>query len=209
MDDVTYWDLIRAERTRLAEALADVGPGQWRTQSLCVEWSVEDVVAHLSAAANTGRWVWIRNMVVSGFNSAKHNERLLRRYLGDTHAETLAIFRRSVDLRIAPTKDYAAFLGEVIVHSQDIAGPLGLAIDPDPIGLKAVAEFFATKDFAVRSRTLVHGLSLEASDAQFAIGQGPQVTGRLLDMVMAMAGRQQYADDLSGDGAEELLRRMS
>lgn len=65
-------------------------------------------------------------MVASGFNAAKHNKRLLRRYLGASPEETLLIFRRSVDLRIAPTKDYAAFLGEVVVHSQDIARPLTL-----------------------------------------------------------------------------------
>ncbi|WP_291792626.1 hypothetical protein [Brevibacterium sp.] len=28
------------------------------------------------------------------------------------------------------TKDYAAFLGEVVVHAQDIARPLGLALEP-------------------------------------------------------------------------------
>lgn len=209
MDESRYWDLIRAERARLAEALEGLSAKAWQVRSLCSAWSVEEVVAHLSAAANTGRWAWIRNMAASGFDSAKHNERLLRRYLGETPTQTLSIFRRSVDLRIAPTKDYAAFLGEVIVHSQDISRPLGLALAPDPVGLRAVAEFFATKDFAVRSKTIVKGLSLEAVDASFAIGEGPVVRGRLLDLVMTMAGREQYADDLRGDGVGELRRRMS
>lgn len=209
MDESRYWDLIRAERTRLAEALDGLDAKQWQVRSLCSDWSVEEVVAHLSAAANTGRWAWIRNMAGSGFSAAKHNERLLRRYLGNTPAETLSIFRRSVDLRIAPTKDYVAFLGEVVVHSQDIARPLGLALAPDPVGLRTVAEFFATKDFAVRSKTVVKGLSLEAVDASFAMGVGPVVKGRLHDLVMTMAGREQYADDLSGDGVGELRRRLS
>lgn len=209
MNESMYWDLIRAERMRLAETLADLDAAQWQMRSLCSDWSVEDVVAHLSAAANTGRWAWIRNMVASGFNSAKHNDRLLRLYRGASPEETLSTFRRSVDLKIAPTKDDAAFLGEVIVHSQDIARPLGLRIAPDPVGLAAVAEFYATKDFAVNSRTLAKGLSLEANDAPFALGDGPRVSGRLLDLVMGMAGRPQFAADLSGDGAEELRRRLS
>lgn len=41
------------------------------------------------------------------------------------------------------------------------------------------------------------------------MGTKPVVKGRLLDLVMTMAGREQYADDLSGDGVEELLRRLT
>lgn len=208
MSDIQFWRLIHAERARLADLLDGLAPEQWRTQSLSTGWSVEQVVAHLSAAANTGRWAWIRSIVSAGFNPAKHNARFLARYLGRTPAETLEIFRDSVTSTISPTKDYAAFLGEVIVHGQDIARPLGISLTPDPCAVREIAEFFATKDFAVNSKTLVKGLRLEATDTSFAISEGPLVKGELLNLVMVMAGREEYCGALDGGGVRELQQRM-
>lgn len=167
------------------------------------------MVAHLSAAANTGRWAWIRSIVAAGFNPVTHNARLLSRYQGHAPEDALKIFRGSITATIAPTRDYPAFLGEVIVHGQDIAEPLGLSLEPDDQALLAVARYFATKDFTVNSKTRVKGLSLRADDADFRSGSGPPITGKLLDLVMAMAGRSVYVASLRGEGAEELRRRIS
>lgn len=209
MRESEYWTLIHAERARLVGLLDGLAADQWQAQTLCSDWSVEQVVAHLSAAANTGKWAWIRSIVAAGFNPAKHNARLLSRYRGPNSEETLVIFRDSTTVTVAPTKDYPAFLGEVIVHGQDIAEPRGLSLVPDRAALLEVARYFAQKDFAVNSRTLVNGLSLEAEDADFKSGSGPLITGNLLDLVMTMAGRPAFAVSLCGEGAEELRHRMS
>lgn len=63
-------------------------------------------------------------MVRAGFNADQHNARLLARHLCEGHSETFEEYQRSISLATAPTKDYAAVLGEVIVHSQDIAQPM-------------------------------------------------------------------------------------
>ncbi|TSI15930.1 maleylpyruvate isomerase family mycothiol-dependent enzyme [Brevibacterium aurantiacum] len=209
MRESEYWTHIHAERARLLSLLDGLAADQWQAQSLCSDWSVEQVVAHLSAAVKTGRWAWIRSIVAAGFNPAKHNARLLSRYRGRNSEETLAIFRDSTTLTVAPTRDYPAFLGEVIVHGQDIAEPRGLSLVPDRAALLEVARYFAQKDFAVNSRTLVTGLSLEAEDADFESGSGPLVTGNLLELVMTMAGRPTFAVSLRGEGAEELRHRLS
>ncbi|RBP67934.1 uncharacterized protein (TIGR03083 family) [Brevibacterium sanguinis] len=202
------WNAIHAERARLATLLDDLTAEQWRARSLCAEWTVEDVVAHLSAAASTTTLRWLVSIAGAGFNADRHNARALSRHLGDDPAATLAEYRRTIPLTIAPTKDLAAFLGEVIVHGQDIAQPLGIALVPNRTALSEVAEFYAARDFAVNSRTLVKGLRLEADDADFATGEGPLVRGGLLALVMAMAGRDVSLDCLEGDGVEELKRRL-
>ena len=209
MNETGYWDLIHTERARLADLLSTLEPEQWALATLCADWTVEQVVAHLSVAANTGRWAWIRSIIRAGFDPAKHNARLLERHLGATPEETLARFRDSITKTVAPTKDFQAFLGEVIVHGQDIARPLGLDLNPDDTATIEVARYFAAKDFAVNSRTLVKELRLSAVDADFESGSGPEVTGRLLDLVMAMAGRPEVLTDLTGSGVSELRRRMS
>ncbi|KAB1949815.1 maleylpyruvate isomerase family mycothiol-dependent enzyme [Brevibacterium linens] len=208
MNETEYWDLIHTERARLADLLSTLEPEQWALATLCADWTVEQVVAHLGVAANTGRWAWIRSIVRAGFDPAKHNARLLERSLGGSPEETLAKFHSSISLTIAPTKDFPAFLGEVIVHGQDIARPLELDLIPDAEATVEVARYFASKDFAVNSKTLVKGVRLSAVDADFESGSGPQVAGRLLDLVMAMAGRPEALADLTGSGVAELRRRM-
>ena len=208
MNETEYWDLIHTERARLADLLSTFEPEQWALATQCADWTVEQVVAHLSVAANTGRWAWIRSIVRAGFDPAKHNARLLERSLGGSPEETLAKFHSSISLTIAPTKDFPAFLGEVIVHGQDIARPLELDLIPDAEATVEVARYFASKDFAVNSKTLVKGVRLSAVDADFESGSGPQVAGRLLDLVMAMAGRPEALADLTGSGVAELRRRM-
>lgn len=204
-----YWRLIHAERTRVADMLDGLTTEQWRARSLCVAWTVEQTAAHLTAAANTGLFAWLRSMAFAGFNADRHNARRLFEHLGATLRETAEGFRESATLTIAPTKDYAAWLGEVIVHGQDIARPLGIDLVPDPAAVLEVAAFFAAKDFAVNSRRVVAGLTLEASDSDFCVGSGPLVRGPLLHLVMAMAGRRDYCAELTGEGVTELCRRIA
>lgn len=203
------WQLIHAERTRLANMLDGLTDEQWVRESLCAEWRVEQVVAHLTAAAHTGTLAWMRSIVLAGFNAERHNARRLVKYLGNTVQETGENFRRSVSLTVAPTRDYAAWLGEVIVHGQDIARPLGIPLTPNPVAILEVARFFATKDFAVNSHKAVLGLTLEASDHTFTAGHGPMVRGPLLSLVMAMAGRRDYCAELEGDGVAVLCDRIA
>lgn len=203
------WDLIHAERARVMSMLDGLGLQQWRSGSLCTEWTVEQVTAHLTAAANTGTWAWLRSITFAGFNADRHNARRLAQYHGSTPQETGEKFRDSIMLTIAPTKDYAAWLGEVIVHGQDIARSLGIELTPDPSAVHEVAAFFAAKDFAVNSRKTIDGLLLESTDSDFNTGSGRIVRGPLLSLVMVMAGRAEYVEELEGDGVAVLRRRIA
>ncbi len=204
-----YETLVRAERAGLERRLCGLTEEQWQATSLCDGWTVEEVVAHLTAAARTGTAAWLLSIVRSGFDAAKHNDRMIERYRGADATGTLARFRDAVPSRVTPTRDYAAFLGEVVVHGQDIAQPLGIPLDPDPQSVLEIARFFSTRDFAVNSKKMVRGVSLEASDADFANGTGPMVRGPILALVMVMAGRRAFLPQLSGDGVGVLAGRLS
>lgn len=208
MDENGVWDTIHAERFRLIEVLAGVEDERWQEMTWCSEWTVSQAVAHLSAAADTRTVAWIRSIVLAGFRSAVHNARLVKKYLGETPAETLNTFRAVAGQRVSPTNHHAAMLGEIIVHGQDITRPLDLDLVPDPAGVQEVARFFASRDFTVGSKSLTKGLSLRADDDSFAVGDGPLVRGAQLDLVMAMAGRAQALERLEGDGVPVLRRRL-
>ena len=94
------------------------------------------------------------------------------------------------------------------MHAQDIRQPLGLSRTPDVETLTPVADFFARRNFAVASRTVTAGLQLRADDGPFATGTGPLVTGSTLALVMTMAGRAPYLDQLDGPGVRTLRERV-
>lgn len=159
---------IHAERAALAEDLAHLTEDQWHHASLCGLWDVEEVVAHLVAGASLNQWQWLRSIIGARFRPAVHNQRRLVEHRGATPAETLQRFRAVIGSRTLPSNDLAAYLGEVVVHAQDIRRPLGLERVPKIETLTPVAEFFARRDFTVSSRKLATGLELRADDGPFS-----------------------------------------
>ncbi|WP_104092037.1 maleylpyruvate isomerase family mycothiol-dependent enzyme [Arthrobacter sp. GMC3] len=202
------WALVHAERAALAEDLAALTAEQWHHPTLCGQWDVEQVLAHLTAAASLNQWRWMRSMLGARFRPDVHNQRRLQEHLGATPAETLAQFRAVVTNTVAPSSHTPAYLGEVLVHAQDIRQPLGLAHLPSIDALSPVAEFYASRNFAVASGTRAAGLQLTADDGPFTAGAGPAVTGSTLALVMAMAGRATYLEELRGPGLQVLRSRL-
>ncbi|PPJ33541.1 hypothetical protein C5E45_04005 [Nocardia nova] len=203
------WAMVRAERTALADDLAGLDEQQWDRPTLCGEWTVSDVVAHLTAAATIGRFRWLRSVLGARFDFDKHNDRRLAEHRGATPAETLARFRAVATSTLAPSGHTAAWLGEVVVHAQDIRRPLGLSGTPSVKAATVVARFYAGRNFTVSSRSRIERLRLEATDGPFATGAGSLVVGSTIALTMAMAGRITYCDDLSGPGASILRDRLN
>jgi uncharacterized protein (TIGR03083 family) len=206
--DGRLWALAQAERAALAEDLAGLGAEQWRHATLCGEWDVEQVAAHLTTAASLSQSQWLRSMLAARFRPDVHNQRRLAEHCGSTPAETLDRFRAVITSTTAPSSHTPAYLGEVVVHAQDIRQPLGLARTPSIDALTPVADFFARRNFAVPSRTRIAGLQLRANDGPLATGTGPLVTGSTLALVMSMAGRMPYVAELDGPGVPTLQSRL-
>ena len=146
------WSAIHAERAALAADLAQLDVDQWAAPSLCGRWTVEEVVAHLTAAASIGGFRWFRSMLAARFDPDVHNARRLAEHRGVTPAETLDRFRAAVTNTTAASGHTPAWLGEVVVHAQDIRRPLGIGRAPAMDAVTAVATFYASRNFAVRAR---------------------------------------------------------
>ncbi|MTE13705.1 maleylpyruvate isomerase family mycothiol-dependent enzyme [Nocardia aurantiaca] len=202
------WAMAHAERAALADDLADLNDSRWARQSLCGHWTIEEVVAHLTAAASTGRLRWLISVLGARFDFDEHNARQLAEHRGATPAQTLDRFRAIISNTTSPSGHTAAWLGEVIVHGQDIRRPLGLSREPAVEAATEVARFYARRNFTVSSRSSIENLRLEATDGPFATGTGPLVSGTTIALTMAMAGRAAYCDDLTGPGLPTLRSRL-
>ena len=202
------WSLIHAERAVLADDLAGLAAESWGTPSLCDRFTVREVLAHLTAGASLNPVRWMAGVIRCRFDFDKMVALRLAEQLGATPAETLDRFRRVVTSTVKAPVPVLAMLGETVVHGEDIRRPLGIARDHPVATLTALADYYQGSDLPARTRTRVRGLRLTATDGPFTAGtDGPRVRGTTLALVMAMAGRAAYCDELDGDGVALLRER--
>jgi uncharacterized protein (TIGR03083 family) len=202
------WPLIHAERADLANDLAELTEEQWTTQSLCDRFSVREVLAHLTAGASLSPVRWMAGVIRCRFDFDKQVAMRLAEQLGATPAETLARFRRVTTSTTKPPLPLAAMLGETVVHGEDIRRQLGIEHTYPVTTLTMVAAYYQGSDLPVLAKRRAHGLQLTATDGAFTAGAGPRVSGTTLALVMVMAGRASYCDELDGDGVTVLRQRQ-
>lgn len=199
---------LHEARALLADDLAGLGDAQWRSPSLCAGLTVRDVVAHLTAGASLTFPRWFAMLARARFDADRMVARQVVDHLGSDPADTLARFRAVVTSTTVPSRRHLdAWLGEVLVHGEDVRRPLGLTRPDEVAAWERVARFYVSRDFTVRSRTLASGLRLEATDGPFRHGDGPLVRGTTRALAMALAGRRAYLDELDGDGVAVLASR--
>jgi uncharacterized protein (TIGR03083 family) len=196
------WGTIAAERGVLAADLDRLTDEQWSTPSLCEAWTVEDVVAHMTSTAQMTPPKFFAGFMVAGFNFPRFTADGIKAHRGDDPLETLANFRKQQRSTSSPPGPRATWLGETIIHAEDIRRPLGIAHDYPIDAVRQVIDFYKGSDTLIRARSRIAGLTLRATDTDWTHGDGPVVEGRLLDLLMAATGRRVALDSLSGDGLE-------
>lgn len=198
------WSFVHAERARLVDDLADVPEPAWATPSLCRGWSVHDVLAHLVDTAKTSRLGFARRMLAAKFDFDGDNELGIAREKRGTAAGTLDAMRAAVPLTLTPLAPRPTRLVEAFVHGDDIRRPLGIDADYPVDAVAAALAYQANASAAVGGgRDIVAGLRLVATDCAFEFGSGDEVRGRVIDLLMAAAGRP-IGDVFAGAGAGRL-----
>lgn len=201
------WPLVHAERAALADDLAGLSEEDWATPSLCEGLTVREVLAHLTSAASMNFFQWFVGVVRCRFDFDAQVAMRLAEQMGDSGADTLARFRERVTSTVAPL-NAIAMLGEIVVHGEDIRHPLGIKGDRPVDVLTRIAEYYRRSDQVVVAKSRVKGLRLRATGGPFTTGEGPEVAGTTIALIMAMTGRSAHLDELTGDGVEVLRGRM-
>lgn len=205
------FDLIAAERRRLADALDQLDPDDWQSPSLCQGWTVHQVAAHLNAPWS----VSIPSVVltiVGSFSVDRGFDRVARQLAHRLDpASCIAGLRANADSRFTPPgAGPEAPLTDVLVHGGDILRPLGRSVDAGPEARTAMLRWLAAgraKGFVPRGR--IAGLVVEATDVECVAGPGPAgVRGPALALSGALCGRPAWLADLSGDGLILLTTRL-
>jgi uncharacterized protein (TIGR03083 family) len=204
--DEQYWTAVEETRLRVADLLEILSPDEWETGSLCEQWRVRDVAGHLSIVPTITSGRLLASLPPAGFSMHRANTRLARQHGALPTDEIIARIRAHAgDRRTARLLDTRDSLFDVIVHSQDIAVPLGRTFEVDPElsgrGLQRVWEM----GWPFRAQQRLAGCSLRATDAEWQVGSGPEVAGPALALLLLLTGRTAVAAGaLRGDGLARL-----
>jgi uncharacterized protein (TIGR03083 family) len=202
------WDMIRSERAGLVDALADLPAADWDAPSLAAGWSVRDVVAHIIATAEMTPPKFLTGLAGTGFKFNVLSEKnIVKVREGRTDADLVATYRSLIDARHAPPGPSVSWLGETIVHGEDIFRALGSYRNHPADHLRAVGDFYAGSNLLIGAKRRIEQIKLHATDTGWTHGEGPEVNGPHVALVMAMCGRKAALDDLAGPGVSVLRGR--
>ncbi|MFE3248360.1 maleylpyruvate isomerase family mycothiol-dependent enzyme [Streptomyces sp. NPDC059209] len=207
MGDV--WPLVHAERAALIGDLERLDDERWEEPSLCAGWTVHDVVAHLADTARTTRLGFLAGLARARFDFDRLNARGVARERGASPRETLERLRRVAPRRSTPPAPLDSRLVEEIVHGEDIRRPLGLSHSyPSEAVVRSLRLQVRTSASFGGARELVAGTRLTATDADVSIGEGPEVRGPALSLLLAVSRRRVALDDLDGPGLTALAAAL-
>jgi uncharacterized protein (TIGR03083 family) len=201
------WPTIDAERQDLAADLQAISADQWSTRSLCSNWTVHDVIAHMTATAKITPPSFFGKLAASGFSFSRLQAKDIARERGSSPAEALSRFEAIVNSRKRPPGPIDTMLGESIIHAEDVRRPLGISHAYPTDAVVRVAGFFKGSNLLIGAKRRISGLRLTATDADWTTGDGPEVSGPVLSLVMAMTGRTAVLGDLTGEGVATLGTR--
>ena len=200
---------IADERRGLADLLSGLTGEQQAAQSLCSEWSVHDVAAHLVVPLEVSIPRFMLTMLACRGSFDRANVRLAREQARRPFDEIIEVLRRKAGSRFTPPgAGPEAPLTDVLVHGADIRWPLGLTRDiPEARLAKSLTSLTGTAS-GLAPRGALRELRFEAEDIDWAHGSGPVVRGKADALLLAISGRTAALASLSGEGVSTLGARL-
>ncbi|MCX5045900.1 maleylpyruvate isomerase family mycothiol-dependent enzyme [Aldersonia sp. NBC_00410] len=209
-DNEAIWAATRETRRTLADVLATLPASEWDAPSLCPGWRVREVVAHLVLGPSLGRWKAIWEVLRRGGNFNRMVLETARERSAAEPQQLVADFEAVIDSRRHPPGTFAFDpLVDALVHTQDIAIPLGRTVAMPAGPAAAAATFVWGRGFPFGAKRRFRGLRIEATDTDWVRGGGLPVRGPIASVLLACTGRAAGLRELDGAGVETLRSRLN
>ena len=202
MDRDDSWRAIAHQRLELAELLGDLSDTEWEAPSLCAGWRVRDVAAHIVLAPQApGIWAMTRDAVRARGRFHRLNHDVAVRHAQRPVSDLVDELRRYADSRRLPiVTNYRNSLFDTLVHTQDIALPLGRELPMVPEAAAAAATRVWTMGWPFWARRRLRGVRLVANDVSWSVGAGLEVRGPIDALLLLLTGRTVALPRLAGPG---------
>ena len=140
------WEMIAHQRRQLAHLLDDFDEAQWRTPSLCADWTVREVVGHLITPFAWGTAKFLRRFVVGGCNFHKTMSQAAKQLAQRPTSTLVGTLRAHAETRFAPPGlGPEASLIDIVMHTQDICRPLGIPQSVDGDRARRILDFLVSR----------------------------------------------------------------
>ncbi|MET9311244.1 maleylpyruvate isomerase family mycothiol-dependent enzyme [Kribbella sp. NPDC003505] len=210
MNDDELWAAIDTQRARTADLLATLAADDWAHRSLCEGWTVRDVAGHLTLQQMTlgaALRLALKHPGIHSMNwiiQASGRDRAAlptEQIIGEIRG---MIGSRRHNFGVTPRET----LIDIVVHGQDIAIPIGRSLPVPPhVAATAAARVWECRGSRM-SRVFkplpYDGLRLVADDIDWSVGDGPELRGPMLSLLLLLTGRRVVLPQLDGPGAEVL-----
>ncbi|HZN73746.1 MAG TPA: maleylpyruvate isomerase family mycothiol-dependent enzyme [Micromonosporaceae bacterium] len=205
------FDMLVDERRQMANLLESLTADQLAQPSLCTEWTVHDVAAHLVTYLRFGQAKIYFGIVAYAADFDRLNVMLTRRAARRPSHEIIALLRRRAGARTTiPRSGYDPVLTDILLHDLDIRIPLGIQRDTPEERLRVAFHHLAVEPSpGYRMLSRLAGLRLQATDTGWVHGVGPLVRGPADTLLLGMGGRVVAIDQLDGDGVPLLRARVT
>jgi uncharacterized protein (TIGR03083 family) len=189
--DEEYWSAVRAMRLRVAEFLSGLAPADWDAPSLCAGWRVRDVAGHLALVPTITTWDMVAVAPAARFNPNRINTLLAARHGSRPPEEIVAAIRAHADdRRTARALDTRNALFDIIVHSQDMATPLGRDFPVPVESCRLALPRVWAMGWPFHARRRMAGRTVRATDTDWTAGRGPELAAPALELLLLLTGRQ-------------------
>ena len=93
------------------------------------------------------------------------------------------------------------------MHGEDIRRPLGTKGDHARRAPHDARRALQEDRRAAAAKKRVAGPEARATDVDWSTGEGPEVRGPCMSLIMAMVGRERALDDCDGEGVDTMRAR--
>lgn len=190
MERDEVWQHTIAQRLALRDVLRGLTPEEWDHPSLCEGWRVRDVAAHVISGPQLGLVNTVRTMggVWRGYNGMILHDGQRRGSV--PVADILAQYDEWAEVPKGPlTVTHVEPLIDAIVHTQDIARPLGRTVEAPPEAAAVAADRVRILAHLFGTRHLFSEHRLVATDTDWVRGTGRELRAPMTELLMMCTGR--------------------
>jgi uncharacterized protein (TIGR03083 family) len=202
-------ELFFEERDSIVNTLKSLTPQQWDAPSLCDGWRVRDVAGHLVTGLETSLPTVLVKTARAGFNINKASAKAGVETGSRPTEQLIQTLASATELTgFAKVLGYSKLVPDVTIHHEDIRRAVGLAPHVVPEERMKFSLSTLRKDNGpLKAKKRSSGLRFVATDLDWAEGEGPEVRGPALSLLLAMGGRAAGIDECEGDGVAVLRTR--
>jgi uncharacterized protein (TIGR03083 family) len=200
-------EAIAAERRELAAMLAGLAAPEWDTQTLCADWRVREVVAHITMPFRYSAPRFVIEVIKAGGNFNRMADRCARR---DAAAATGTLVAQLEENERNPWQPpgggFQGALTHDVIHGLDITVALGIDRRVPEERLRTVLRTITSPKSLKFFGADLNGIELRADDADWSFGSGTPLYGPAQHLALVLCGRRLPTGLLRGEPSTRFIR---